>query len=76
MMTSKLVCTRCVTLCIRCTQTNVKHVLPAHLRSIFVETREEEEERVRMAPNMGAGGSHTRAISSDPGEEEAAEGEH
>ena len=35
MMTSKLVCARCVAACIRCTQTNVKHCLPAHLRSIF-----------------------------------------
>ena len=38
------------------------------------ETREEEEERVRMAPNMGAGGSHTQAMS-DPGEEENKQGE-
>ena len=37
------------------------------------ETREEEEERIRMAPNMGARGSQPQAIS-DPGEEEAAEG--
>ena len=38
------------------------------------EMREREEERVRMAPNMGAGGSHPQATS-DPGEEQAAEGE-
>ena len=31
------------------------------------EMREREEERVRMAPNMGAGGSHHQATS-DPGE--------
>ena len=35
--------------------------------------REREEERVRMAPNMGAGGSHPQATS-DPGEGEMAEG--
>ena len=29
--------------------------------------RESEEERIRMAPNMGAGGSHLQATS-DPGE--------
>ena len=34
--------------------------------------REREEERVRMAPNMGAGGSHPQATS-DPGEREMAE---
>ena len=34
--------------------------------------REREEERVRMAPNMGAGGSHPQATS-DPGEGEMAE---
>ena len=38
------------------------------------EMREREEERVRMAPNMEAGGSHPQATS-DPGEEQAAEGE-
>ena len=37
------------------------------------ETRESEEERVRMAPNMGAGGSHPQATS-DLGEGEMAEG--
>ena len=38
------------------------------------ETGEEKEERDRMAPNMGAGGSHPQAMS-DPGEEEVAQGE-
>ena len=33
------------------------------------EMRERKEERVRMAPNMGAGGSHPQATS-DPGKEE------
>ena len=37
------------------------------------ETREREEERVRMAPNMGAGGSHPQAMS-DPEEGEMAAG--
>ena len=37
------------------------------------ETRERGEERVRMEPNMGAGGSHPQATS-DPGEREMAEG--
>ena len=36
--------------------------------------REREEEQVRMAPNMGAGGSHPQAMS-DLGETEMAEGE-
>ena len=36
------------------------------------ETAEEDEGRVRMAPNMGAGGSHPQATS-DPGEKEMAE---
>ena len=36
--------------------------------------REEEEERDRMAPNMGAGGSHPQAMS-DPGKERATEAE-
>ena len=35
--------------------------------------RERGEKRVRMAPNMGAGGSHPQATS-DPGEGEMAEG--
>ena len=38
------------------------------------ETREREEERVRMAPNVGAGSSHPQAMS-DPEEGEMAEGE-
>ena len=33
-----------------------------------VKEADEEDERVRMAPNMGAGGSHPRATS-DPGRE-------
>ena len=39
---------------------------------------EEQEERGRVAPNMGAGGSHPQAISDlaeNQGEEEATEGE-
>ena len=36
------------------------------------EMRERKEERVRMAPNMGAGGSHPQATS-DPGKEEKGE---
>ena len=36
------------------------------------ETRERGEKRVRMAPNMGAGGSHPQATS-DPGERETRE---
>ena len=36
--------------------------------------REEEKERVRMVPNMGAGGSHHQAMS-DPGKERATDGE-
>ena len=38
------------------------------------ETWDKEEERVRMAPNMGAGGSHPQAML-DPGKGEMAEGE-
>ena len=38
------------------------------------EMREREEERVRMAPNMGAGGSHPQAMA-DPEEEEMKEEE-
>ena len=37
-----------------------------------VKEADEEEERVRMAPNMGAGGSHPQATS-DPGEGEMGE---
>ena len=37
------------------------------------EMREREEERIRMAPNVGAGGSHPQATS-DPGEREMAAG--
>ena len=38
------------------------------------ETAEEDEGRVRMAPNMGAGGSHPQAMT-DPEDEEMKEEE-